>query len=243
MDFHSGALTKAQWKPFIPFLKYMARTSPFTICHNRSDGQVLSNWGARVMHLLTLPQDRFVGHVRSIKKGRPLFLFACSFAEDEPVDMAIDAMRQCEDYDFVISGNYRKRGLIPSELPSHIQLAGFMAYEDYIRTMSEAYAVITLSDRPHIMQMAVHEAITLGTPVVTNKSPALEEVLGEGGMYCDLDAASLSTCIHLAVSQIEYRSVEIGKAKERAFEAVDRELEAMNAASPMIFQTTNARLD
>lgn len=236
MDFHSGALTKAQWKPFIPFIKWASRTAPFTICHNRTDGREIESWGGRAVHLLTLPQEGFSGHLRMLRGGRPLFLFSCSFAEDEPVEVALEAMRQCPEFDFVISGNYRKRGLDPTTQPANIRLAGFMDYQVYLQTMAEAHAVITLSDRPHIMQMAVHEAITLGTPVITNKSPALEEVLQESAVYCDLTTPSLSAGFREIVRDFAGKSEAILRAKARAFANISAETHRARNANPEIFQ-------
>jgi glycosyltransferase involved in cell wall biosynthesis len=238
MDFHSGALTKAAWIPFRPLYRLWTQRAPFTICHNRADGAVIARWKGRPVHLLTLPQDRFPDLTYSPRQGRPLMLFSCSFADDEPVDLALEAMRACPEYDFVISGNYKKRGIDPAREPRHIHFAGFLEYRRYLEIMAEATALITLSDRPHIMQMAVHEALTLGTPVVTNESPVLREVLAEGGVFAALEAPALVAAFGTAVRDHELLASAMKTAKRRAFGNVAEELATVCAAQSSLFAAT-----
>lgn len=233
MDFHSGALSDPVWRRFLPFYKMLARRAPFTICHNRIDGAVVESWGVRVAYFISVPQERFGELTYAPRSGRPLFLFSCSFNADEPVEVTFEAMRQCPDYDFVVSGNYKKYGVDPATMPANIRLAGFMDYDDYLKTMAESCALITLSDRAHIMQMAVHEAITLGTPVVTNKSPTLEEVLGDGAVYCDLTVPSLVAGLHEAVETAPAKAEAMKRAKVNAFRHLGEEVRGVR---PLILQ-------
>ena len=224
MDFHSGALTKRIWRLFLPYYKYLARHSPFTICHNRSDNLIIQSWGGRTVLLMALPKKEFPGVIYKPTQARPLFLFVCSFAPDEPVEMVIRAMKACPEFDFIISGNFKKRNINPDSLPSNITLPGYMNYEDYIGVMAKATAVITLSTRKHIMQMAIHEALTLGVPVITNESPTLREVLGDGGIFINLDCASLHEAINKAVLYHSDLMSAIRIAKIRAWDLADTEL-------------------
>lgn len=228
MDFHSGALSSRKWRYFTFAYRWIARRAPFTICHNRVDGDVVASWGAHVVHLLTLPQGEFPGHARRRRPGRPLFFFSCSFASDEPIALAIAAMASCPEYDFVISGNYRKHGLDQSAMPSNVALAGFMPYDDYLKTMAESTAVLTLSTRQHIMQMAVHEAITIEIPVIANDSAVLREVLGDAAVFCSLSKESLATAFHTAADRHLALATRIRNAKFRAFAHITQELEQAN---------------
>jgi glycosyltransferase involved in cell wall biosynthesis len=238
MDFHSGALTKAAWMPFMPLYRLWTRRAPFTICHNRADGAVIAGWGGRPVYLLSLPQEEFFDVTYRPRQGKPLMLLSCSFAEDEPVRLALEAMRACPEYDFLISGNYKKRGIDPARESDHIHFAGFMEYRRYLETMAEATAIITLSDRPHIMQMAVHEALTMGTPVVTNESAVLREVLGEGGVFAELEVAALAAAFRTAVRDHELLASAMKISKQRAFSKVAGELAMVCAVHSSLFAAT-----
>lgn len=213
MDFHSGALSSQKWRLFRPFYKWLARRSPFTLAHNRYDGVEIASWGACVVHLLSLPQSAFPGVTRERKAGRPQILFACSFAPDEPIEIALRAMRNSPEIDFIVSGNYSKAGLTEETVPGNVKLAGFMNYETYIRTMSESTAILTLSTRPHIMQMAVEEALTMGIPVIANESPTLEEAVGSGGILVPIEEDALAKAFDQAVNRFEQLSSQIAAAK------------------------------
>ncbi|MBB5537472.1 glycosyltransferase [Rhizobium giardinii] len=235
MDFHSGAISKPQWKIFLPFLRHVARKSPFTICHNRFDGKVVASWHARVLHILSIPRDELGGVSYAPRGGRPLYLFSCSFAEDEPVDVAIEAMKSCPEFDFVISGNYRKRQLDPAAQPPNIRLAGFMDFSDYLATLAQSSAVISLSTRPHIMQMAIEEALSAGIPVVTNTSPTLSEVLGEGASFSDLDASSLAAAFRDVAECHALRAQGITKAKQAVYAQISNEISSVKQIHREIF--------
>lgn len=244
LDFHSGAATNPTWKPFLPLYRHLVRRSPFTLSHNRFDGALIRELGGTPVHLIALPQTSFKGITKTSQEGRPLFLFVCSFGPDEPVAMALDAMRTSPDFDFVISGNYKKHGLKPSDAPSNVRLAGFMEYSDYLTVMSRSTAVITLSDRPNIMQMAVHEALTIGVPVITNDSPTLREVLGDAGHFIDIDSDSLAVAFTDVVTHSAEMRAEVGVAKRRAWATTDRELRSIrNERTSSLFVSDVAASD
>lgn len=224
LDFHSGALTKLIWRPFLPYYRHLIRKAPFILCHNRSDGNQITEWGGHPVHMISLPQTEFNGISHNKRPGRPLIFFVCSFADDEPIETTFKSMSDCSEYDFIVSGNYKKRNIDPSSLPDHIKLAGFMDYADYLATMAEATAILTLSDRRHIMQMAVYEAMTIGTPVITNESPVLREALGDAGIFTAIDSASITHSIGQAVDNSAALDDAIKIAKQLAWDRTGSEL-------------------
>ena len=181
LDFHSGALTDKFWSKFTPLYKYIAKRAPFVICHNLFDGAEVESWGGKPFYLIALPRN-FDGVPISPPPVQPSVLVVCSFRADEPINLLIETMKQCPNVNFEVTGSFRKAGLVPSDMPKNISLLGFIDYADYIEKMSLSTAIITLSDRSHIMQAAVHEAISLGVPVIANKSNTLESVLGTAGL-------------------------------------------------------------
>lgn len=234
-DFHSAALSAPRWRVFRPLYRWMARRAPVTLVHNRSDAQALRAWRAETSVLLTLPAAPREGLARRVEGARPRFLFVCTFAADEPVQLALQAFAQCPEADFWITGNYRKAGLDPQHMPANVRLLGFVPYAQYEQALASSTAVITLSDRPHIMQMAVEEAITLGVPVLTNHSPTLQEALGEAGEYVALSANAIAA----GVRSLLAREADIGRAasgaRERCWQAVAAELERLRLRRPELF--------
>ena len=85
-------------------------------------------------------------------------------------------------------------------MPQNVELLGFVPYGDYIQRMCASSAIITVSDRDYIMQAAVHEALSLGVPVITNRSQTIESVLEDAGTYAEVDIDSLAIAVSTAVS-------------------------------------------
>jgi glycosyltransferase involved in cell wall biosynthesis len=235
-DFHSGALSHRRWRPFRCLYRRMTRRAPFTLVHNREDARRLAAWGAATALLLTLPDapDRTLT-VRAFS-GRPRFLFVCTFAEDEPVHQALGAFSECPEVDFWVSGNYRKAGLTPADVPSNVRLLGFVDYRVYAEAMASSSAVITLSKRPHIMQMAVEEAITMGLPVLTNESPTLEEALGDAGVFVRLSPQAIAEGVREVAMRLPELRAAARCAQQRCWQAVAAELQRMQDRSPELFR-------
>jgi glycosyltransferase involved in cell wall biosynthesis len=199
LDFHSGGITSGFWSKFKPFFRFVASRAPFVICHNYIDGAVIESWGGTPFYLTALPSN-FKGMEYQPAPADPAVLVICSFKSDEPVDVLLDAMQQCPEVQFQVTGNYREARLEPAKMPANVVLLGFIAYDEYIRRMAASTAIITVSDRGHIMQAAVHEALSLGVPVITNNSPTIEGVLGDAGVYAAVEPASLAQAIMKAVA-------------------------------------------
>lgn len=236
LDFHSGAITHPIWRRFIPYYRYLVPRSPFTLCHNYYDGSLIAEWGGRPVHMLALPDSNFPEILYTPPANKPLFFFSCSYSEDEPIELALSAMRKCTNYNFIISGNYKKRGIEPSRMPDNICLAGFLEYQEYIQIMARSTAVLTLSKRSYIMQMAVEEALTLGVPVVTNKSPAIMELIGNGGVYTDLDADALANGLKHAVENHSNLVKAMNKSKSDCYSHVLNEINNIKKMNPYLFQ-------
>tara|TARA_R100000365_G_C2741900_1_gene70552 strand:- start:8 stop:997 length:990 start_codon:yes stop_codon:yes gene_type:complete len=199
LDFHSGGITSKFWSRFTPLFRFIAKRAPFVICHNRVDGAVIEKWGGKPFYLTALPSN-FDGTEYLAAPGNPTVLVICSFKDDEPIDVLLGAMKSNPDVLFQVTGNYRKAGLSSADMPQNVELLGFVPYGDYIQRMCASSAIITVSDRDYIMQAAVHEALSLGVPVITNRSQTIESVLEDAGTYAEVDIDSLAIAVSTAVS-------------------------------------------
>jgi glycosyltransferase involved in cell wall biosynthesis len=241
LDFHSGALTNPVWRPFLPLYRLLVRTSPFTVNHNRFDAEVIRGWGGHPVYLIVLPRI-FEGVPRLEAPRSPKILAVCSFAPDEPIDLLLEAMALCPEVEFAISGNYERAGVSPEAAPSNVHLLGFLEYQEYLRVMAASTAIITLSNRPNIMQMAIHEAVSLGLPVITNESETLSGALDDAGVFCALEAVSLANAIHRAVSNAEGLRKSASELLERRQEEVRRELRRVAEVFPGMFDQDRSRV-
>jgi len=234
LDVHSGMFTSPVWSRFAPFYRYIVARSPFTLAHNHYDGVQLSAWGGTVVHMTALPRD-FPHIIRQPAPKTATMLVVCSYQPDEPIETLLNVMRALPSIHFVLTGNFKKRGLVPQDLPANIELSGFMPHEEYLQRMAQSTAAVTFSDRPQIMQMAVHEAISLGVPVVTNHSQTLKRVLEDGGVQCALDAPSMIKALQDAAARAQELREAAGQLKPRRVRDVQIELDRVRAEHPDLF--------
>ncbi len=235
-DFHSGALTHPAWKRFLVFYKWAVARSPFTFCHNRQDAAVLESWGGRPVLLPVLPQT-FKAVGRHEAPERPHMLVVCSFRSDEPIDIFLGAMARCPDVEFSVTGNYARAGLDPAQMPPNVTLLGFVPYATYLERFARSTAVITISTRTHIMQMAVEEAISLGVPVITNESETLRDALEEAGLFCDITVDGLTDAINRTVSEARSLRIAARTLKQRRLEDAQAVLDRLGHDLPTHFET------
>jgi glycosyltransferase involved in cell wall biosynthesis len=235
-DFHSGAFSHRRWRAFRGMYRRMTRQSPVTLAHNREDAQRLQAWHAPTALLLTLPGAPDPALRVEPVQGRPRLLFVCTFAADEPVHAALQAFAECPEVDVWVTGNYRKAGLSPEAMPAHVRLMGFVDYATYSEAMASSAAVVTLSDRPYIMQMAVEEAITMGVPVLTNQSPTLQEALGGAGVFVTLSPQGIAAGVREVVARLPALREAAACARERCWQTVDAELQALRHRVPELFE-------
>jgi hypothetical protein len=84
-----------------------------------------------------------------------------------------------------------------------------------------------LSRRDWIMQMAVEEALLLKVPVVTNFSPVLQSVLGDGAAFTALNGASLSRAMREVWDHHDQYKVAIELAATALRSRVDARLKSV----------------
>jgi glycosyltransferase involved in cell wall biosynthesis len=210
LDFHSGAFTHPFWSRFRRVYGQAIRAAPFVLAHNFFDGAEIAAQSGYPIHLVCLPRD-FPDVPWRSPPARPKIMVVCSFKPDEPIDKIFAMARVCPTVHFGVTGNYAKRGLTTQDAPENVTLWGFLDRAAYLREMASATAVLTLSDRPNIMQMAIEEAVSLGVPVVTNRSKTTEPVLEDGGVFCDLTTESLAA----AVTDACARAIPLRQAARR----------------------------
>lgn len=86
--------------------------------------------------------------------------------------------------------------------------------------------------------MAVHEAISLGVPVVTNRSDTLERVLEEAGVYCAREADAMAAAFATATRDANVLRGAARLLKPRRIVEVQAELDGVRRDVPELFVQT-----
>jgi glycosyltransferase involved in cell wall biosynthesis len=149
----------------------------------RSDGvlvasppwvEVVESWGgtARVVH--EPPRDRGLSapkHADTVSGGlhRPVVLFVCIFAPDEPVADVIEAARIRPDCDWWITGDpARAPADVLADAPSNVHLTGYLGPDEFDAALGRADVVLALTTEPTSVMRAAFEAVDARRPLVVS---------------------------------------------------------------------------
>ena len=207
LDCHSAPFA---WRLGAPRRIYQAatRAAAANLNHNRKDLAAARAAGGAAFLVPEIPLAIDRDLAEPLPPVQPMNVIAvCSFMTDEPIDLLLAAARLLPEYTFYLTGNWRKRASDVAGAPQNVVLLGFLSREKYLAYLAACDVVVTLSKRPHIMQMAAEEALGLGRPLITNHSPILKEVFGDAALYVPLEPQSLAK----AIQQAHVRGEELGR--------------------------------
>jgi glycosyltransferase involved in cell wall biosynthesis len=152
-----------------------------------------------IPHFAPEPADPPGGalHPNGARSPKPYFLYAGRLEPIKGVDFLIDAFRRQRSHDLVIAGagvmdrRLRRRA---ADLP-HVHFRGWLPQQQLSALYQEALAVVMPTLGHEVFGLVALEAFAQGTPVITRRFGALDEIVeatGAGltfGSAGELDAA------------------------------------------------------
>ena len=102
---------------------------------------------------------------------------------------------------------------------SNLQLLGFVESSRLAKLMRDAFALLYLT-RYETFGIAAAEAMATGTPVITCRTTAVPEVVGDDGLYVNADEPEETlAAVRLLMEQPSYRErlIQAGRNRARAY--------------------------
>jgi len=192
LDSHSAAFNDRKWAWFRPMYRFIAARALLNINTNTYHRKLVESWGGRSCIISDVPidHDRTYTPVEVEERSVAVVL---SFMFDEPVQAIWDAARLTPDVHFYVTGNYRKADAeLLQNTPQNIHLLGYVSTEEYFRMLISVKGVMVLTTRDHTMQMGAYEAMSLEQPIITSDWEILRESFGNGAVYVNNSASSIS---------------------------------------------------
>lgn len=162
-------------------------------------------------------------------EGTTNILFICSYAADEPYEIVFQAAEKIDPGVFIyVTGNYRKRGIRPEDLPGNVVLTGFLPEEEYCRMLGSVDGTIDLTTRRNCLVCGAYESVAVGKPMILSDTAALREYFSMGAVYTRHTAEAMAQAIEDHVARRGELSDEVRRLKdlrEAEWEARRRELQ------------------
>lgn len=217
-DFHSGTFNDPKWRWATGSVLSSARRG-LALVTNQRHLEICSNRGVPVELVHDLVIDVPDGGASAPDPpASDAVLVIASHANDEPMDVVLDAAALLPSREFNITGSAapdfaRRAGRLPN-----VRLTGFVDAATYADLVREASLLICLTTREDTMQRGGYEALAYGKPLVTSRTTVLKEFFGSAACFAGPNAAELAAAIELAMDnrpELSAAMVELGR-KQRA---------------------------
>lgn len=183
IDVHTSALLHPWWKPFRGLQKFIYRRALTVITTNRTLTERVRSWGANSIALAGPPIRIPPGEATPLGEAFNLVLIN-TFAPDEPLPVALEAVANMPDVHLYVTGNVGKASSsLLKTAPANVTFTGFLPDDDYLKLLRGADAIMVLTDRDFTLQLGAVEAIALGKPVIMSDQSFLREYFNKGAVH------------------------------------------------------------
>lgn len=188
IDIHSGAMLDRRWRWSVPIMGWLVRRSMTGIVTLESLAARLRSLGASVVVLpdpLPTPLEPAPMET-AFATGSVVAI--CGWGQDEPIDALIDSARG-EPWTLVVTG--RVPTVRERDLPSNVQLSGFVDDREYAELIRTAAVVVVLTTRDETLLSGAWEALAYRRPLVLSYTNALTTTFGPSVTYVGPDSSSI----------------------------------------------------
>jgi glycosyltransferase involved in cell wall biosynthesis len=164
--------------------KFLARRALTNIVTDEHWQDLESSWGARSFILENIPTQLPKGENLSLENDKFSVAMSHTFAQDEPLDLVLEAAGQLPEIHFYITGDKsRKNRDCFANQPDNVTFTGFLSEAKYIGLLRAVHAVMALTTRDHTMQLGACEALLLGKPIITSDWKILRRYFCKGTVH------------------------------------------------------------
>jgi glycosyltransferase involved in cell wall biosynthesis len=223
---YAGTVASSSLKQWV--LRFCHRSADLVVVTNDDHAELIEKAGGRPF-ICEDPLPEIPGPEREPDPRSVLFI--CSYAEDEPFREVFAAAERLSERGFRIaaSGNYRKRGIDPSEFP-HVELLGFVPRSEYHARLRKAGVVIDLTEREACLVCGAYEAMSVECPAVLSSTRALRGYFTAGTVFTAHDPGSIAEAVVRAHDERARLAAEIKEWKLRAVPAMREKLARLRVA-------------
>lgn len=230
VDAHNVGLFPREGRPSVlsAVARFIQRRADLTLVTNEALRRHVEGNGGRAFVLPDrIPRIETGESLRL--EGTTNILFICSYAADEPYEIVFQAAEKIDPGVFIyVTGNYRKRGIRPEDLPGNVVLTGFLPEEEYCRMLGSVDGTIDLTTRRNCLVCGAYESVAVGKPMILSDTAALREYFSMGAVYTRHTAEAMAQAIEDHVARRGELSDEVRRLKdlrEAEWEARRRELQ------------------
>lgn len=216
IDSHnSGIFPKNGRYKILNFLsRFIQRNADLTIVSNKNLKKHVENNGGKGFVLQDKIPDICRSEINALN-GIENLLFICSFGDDEPYQLVIEAARRLKKDIFIyITGNYKKKIINIELVPHNVVFTGYLPECEYVKMLNSVDGTIDLTNRENCLVCGGYESTAAGKPMVLSKTRALMEYFNKGAVYVDHNIDSIAHGIKEVIRRKNELSEQITELKK-----------------------------
>lgn len=225
-----GAKGNVQASRMLAVTRRLVRRADGVLVTTSDWADVVRGWGGHPVVLHEAPPQWSVSEPRPLGNRRPVVLFSCVFASDEPVSAVIEAARRLPELDMVVTGDQRRAPRdVLADLPANVTMTGWLDQQQYARQVDRCDVLLALTTEPTSVMRAAYEAGYARRLLVLSDWPASRALFPEAvgtGNTADAITAALRTAV--ADHDLLIRDLDVVQERQRErWRGQRRELRAL----------------
>jgi hypothetical protein len=152
------------------------------IAHNKSQEEVMKQWGCRYSVLAFTPGEYPIGEPFPLDEQFNVAMIS-SFDGDEPHDAVFAAAKRLSDVSIYVTGDPTRAPHVAARKPDNCHLTGYLTYDRYVGLLRGVDAIIVLTTMDHQVLMGGFEAVSLGKPLIVSDWPVLKDYFCLGTVH------------------------------------------------------------
>lgn len=230
IDLHSDAMVGPLWTRPRWFHRLIRNRATLNIVTNDVHREEIEREGGTALVVRDPPASFEAGKPPDLDERRHVMVVT-SFADDEPLDAIRGAAELCPGVQFHVTGHVeRAPQTLTQDLPSNLELTGFLADPDYYALMSASDAVMCLTTRDNTLQRGACEALAMGRPIITSNWPLLHDYFNKGTVHVGSSAEDIADGVRRAIDSGESLAegiVELAQQHEREWVEASKRLSTL----------------
>jgi hypothetical protein len=215
-DTHSGIFFPKTLHQRIYLRLYcsMARHIKLNLVHNQS----LLKHKCLLHSPTTILEDKLSYQPVMQTESKPIQIgVICSWAKDEPILETISAIKMLPEYNFFITGNFKKFIKQMTQLPKNTNLTGYLSDKEYDDLLKKMDIIVVLTKRPDTVLCGAYEAVSLCKPLILSDTETLRTNFYKGVIHTQNNGESIKQAITNAIAnmnKLQKEIIELRKEKE-----------------------------
>lgn len=184
LDTHPPGLYNRKWRWSQPVQRFTTRFARLNVIDQERFKNLLESWGASAIVLenppKSIPRDSF----RDMPTAANAFTYVGTFADDEPVEILIEAARRLPHIHLYILGDKsRAKREWVENAPTNVEFTGYLHKEQYWSRLYNSRAVIALTTHANSLLGGAQDGMFINKPLIISDQETLREYFIKGTVF------------------------------------------------------------